>query len=447
MKNTITILVFLLCISNSNAQCWSQIAAGEFHTLAIKIDGTLWAWGRNDYGQLGDGTLINKNTPTQIGTDTNWSSVAIGFYHSIAKKTTNTLWAWGYNASGRLGDGTIVNKSVPTQVGTATTWSQIAAGADSSYGIIGSSLFSWGTGALGFTTTTLTTLPTLVGTGFQFIAATGAHCIAKKTNGTLWSWGAGSSGQLGNGANNNVTVATQIGTSTDWQSVGAGFNFSAAIKTNGTLWTTGNNNDGALGIGTNVGVNTFTQVGTLSNWLLISQGRYHSAAIKTDFTLWTWGRGTDGALGLNTSTNFNTPQQVGTLNTWQKIDAGGDHTIATRNGGSLWAFGRNLNGQLGDGTNIGKFIPIQISCGALATDSFESNSFKIYPNPANDKIFIQNNDNLSIENIIVYDISGKKILLQNNNFSSIDIQNLEFGIYFLQIKSDNKTSQIKFIKN
>ena len=100
-------------------------------------------------------------------------------------------------------------------------------------------------------------------------------------------------------------------------------------------------------------------------------------------------RGTDGALGLNTSTNFNTPQQVGTLNTWQKIDAGGDHTIATRNGGSLWAFGRNLNGQLGDGTNIGKFIPIQISCGALATDSFESNSFKIYPNPANDKIFIQ----------------------------------------------------------
>ena len=85
--------------------------------------------------------------------------------------------------------------------------------------------------------------------------------------------------------------------------------------------------------------------------------------------------------------------------------------------------------------------------GVLANDNFEKTNFSIYPNPANDKIFIQNNDDSSVENIIVFDISGKKILEQNNNFTSINIQNLETGIYFLQIKSDNKTSQIKFIKN
>ena len=85
--------------------------------------------------------------------------------------------------------------------------------------------------------------------------------------------------------------------------------------------------------------------------------------------------------------------------------------------------------------------------GVLANDNFEKTNFSIYPNPANDKIFIQNNDDSSVENVAVFDISGKKILEQNNNFTSINIQNLETGIYFLQIKSDNKTSQIKFIKN
>ena len=133
----------------------SQIAAGSYHTLAIKSDGTLWAWGYNYSGQLGDGTTSNKTTPVQIGTGTNWSQIAAGGYHTLAIKSDGTLWAWGYNSYGQLGDGASGGgnyKTTPVQIGTGTNWSQIAAG--------------------------------------------GYHTLAIKSDGTLWAWG-NYYGQLG----------------------------------------------------------------------------------------------------------------------------------------------------------------------------------------------------------------------------------------------------------
>src|SRR3989337_2185821 len=133
----------------------SQIAAGSYHTLAIKSDGTLWAWGYNYAGQLGDGTTSNKTTPVQIGTGTNWSQIAAGGYHTLAIKSDGTLWAWGYNSYGQLGDGASGGgnyKTTPVQIGTGTNWSQIAAG--------------------------------------------GYHTLAIQSDGTLWAWG-NYYGQLG----------------------------------------------------------------------------------------------------------------------------------------------------------------------------------------------------------------------------------------------------------
>ncbi len=134
---------------------WEVVAAGFAHTVAIKTDGTLWAWGYNEYGQLGDGTWEDKNTPTQIGTDTDWEAVAAGDYHSLALKTDGTLWVWGNNGYGQLGDGTTVNKNIPTRIGIDTDWSAIAA-------------------------------------GFY-------HTIALKSDDTLWAWGYNNYGQLGDG--------------------------------------------------------------------------------------------------------------------------------------------------------------------------------------------------------------------------------------------------------
>ncbi len=100
----------------------------ELHVAVLKTDGTLWAFGYNNQGQLGDGTVVNKSSPVQVGTLTTWSAVAAGGTHTTALKTDGTLWTWGQNNYGQLGDGTIVDKSSPIQVGTLTTWSTFATG-------------------------------------------------------------------------------------------------------------------------------------------------------------------------------------------------------------------------------------------------------------------------------------------------------------------------------
>ncbi len=101
---------------------------GYYHTVAVKTDGTLWAWGDNTYGQLGDGTTIDHSSPVQVGTATNWAAVGAGQYHTVAVKTDGTLWAWGDNTFGQLGDGTTTNHATPVQVGTATNWASAAGG-------------------------------------------------------------------------------------------------------------------------------------------------------------------------------------------------------------------------------------------------------------------------------------------------------------------------------
>jgi hypothetical protein len=117
MKKFITLFFFtsLLC-TQVLAQCWQSVSAGNYHTLAIKTDGSLWAWGYNFEGQLGDGTNISKNSPVQIDSTTNWQSVPAGSLHTLAIKADGSLWAWGINLNGALGDGTNINKNTPTEL-------------------------------------------------------------------------------------------------------------------------------------------------------------------------------------------------------------------------------------------------------------------------------------------------------------------------------------------
>ncbi len=145
---------------------WASVSAGTFHTLATKTDGTLWAWGDNSYGQLGDGTNLYKNVPIQIGIATNWASVSVGSSNTLATKADGTLWAWGHNSYGQLGDGTTVNKNAPTQIGAVTTWASVSA----------------------------RTVQTL----------------ATKTDGTLWAWGYNFYGQLGDGTTVSKSVPVNI---------------------------------------------------------------------------------------------------------------------------------------------------------------------------------------------------------------------------------------------
>ncbi|MFH1230569.1 MAG: hypothetical protein V1709_03640 [Planctomycetota bacterium] len=384
------------------------------NTFAIKADGTLRAWGRNDFGQLGDGTIVNKNVPTRI-TGANWSAIASAQIYTIALKSDGTLWAWGANRYGQLGDGTIVNKNVPTQI-TGTNWSAIATGNCHTVALKNDgTLWAWGTnqyGQLGDGTIVNKNVPTqITGTNWSVIATGNYHAVALKTDGTRWAWGRNDVGQLGDGTNIDKNVPIQI-TGTNWSAIAIGGNFTSGLrlegslgltpflvaiggnftiglKTDGTLWTWGNNNNGQLGDGTNIDKNVPTQI-TGTNWASIVCGAYNTIALKTDGTLWAWGNNNDGQLGDGTSGYYKVvkmrevgcmgrgygygstddltyvneynyiPTKIGTDTNWSAVSLSASHTIALKTDGTLWAWGMNFSGELGDGTRTQRLIPTKI---------------------------------------------------------------------------------------
>jgi alpha-tubulin suppressor-like RCC1 family protein len=295
---------------------WESVIGGTGAVFALKNNNTLWGWGQNNEGRLGQNNTSYRSSPTQIA-GTNWATVAGSLGTTLATKTDNTLWSWGENSSGQLGLNDTPNRSSPVQVGTDTNWAAVFDGQGGSNSLQSS--------------------------------------MATKTNGTLWTWGANGNGQLGLNDTTNRSSPVQVGTDTNWpttQSKLAGTSVCKwAIKSNGTLWTWGSGSQ----IFTD-GATTFrsspTQVGNGTTWLHISGGWYSVAAIKTDGTLWTWGRNDSGQLGQNNKIYRSSPVQVGTLTNWSTARLGFTTGVAVRTDGVLLAWGSNYFGQLGQGDRI-----------------------------------------------------------------------------------------------
>jgi len=344
-----------------------QISSGGSHTVVIGTDGSLWAWGSNQYGDLGDGTTIGKNTPTKIGTDINWKSVSAGNNYTVAIKTDGSLWAWGLNNNGQLGDGQINNsktnygylyKDTPTRIGAETNWESVSAGYNHTVAIkTDGSLWKWGS--------ELT--PTRVGADNDWvsISAGNLYTQATKTDGSLWAWGSNQLGKLGDGTTVlSRNAPTRIGTETNWKSVSAGSMHTMAIKTDGSLWGWGNMYYKPVD-GTGTGVTIPTQIGTDNNWVFVFAGDNHTIAIKTDGSLWAWGKNDFGQLGDGTTIEISTPTRIGTDINWKSV-SGGDsgagwfYTTAIKTDGSLWVWGDNRAEQLGDGTTTSRRTPTQI---------------------------------------------------------------------------------------
>lgn len=303
---------------------WKDISvSGQGHTLAIKNDGTVWGWGLGTYGQLGNFSTVHRSSPTQIVSGS-WKQVAAGTSHSIALAMDGSIWGWGRNSEAQLGVGNRTNRSSPTQISGFANWKQIAAGGD--------------------------------------------HCAAVKNDNTLWLWGWGASGQLGFGSSG--AYAYKLSPSqlagTNWKQVACGQAHTMAVKTDGTLWTWGRNTWGQLGNNTTSDIQSPIQVGSLTTWSQVFSGSQSQNvfAIKTDGTLWAWGRSTNGLIGNGTSggayAGFSSPVQVGSLTDWRRISGGASHVIATKNNGTLWAWGANPFGGLGTGNTTYTSSPVQI---------------------------------------------------------------------------------------
>ena len=310
----------------SDGASWSR----EF-VSAIPVNNAL-AWGYGNVGQLGNSCSGISNPPIQRspmvpsgGYDQTWCNISAGVGATAAVKANGTAWTWGYGQFGQLGNCCTANRSSPgTVLGVGNTWCQISSG-------------FWQTAAI-------------------------------KTDGTAWTWGLNSSGQLGDGtvANRSSPVAL-TGANTCWRQISAGAAHTAAIKycgTDWTAWTWGLNNCGQLGDGTVVDRSSpDTTSGGGTTWCQIAAGNQQTAAIKTDSTAWTWGRNNAGQLGDNTTVNKSSPvQPAGGGTTWCQISAGDGHTAAIKYDGiawTAWTWGRNYRGQLGDGTVVFRSSPVQ----------------------------------------------------------------------------------------
>jgi alpha-tubulin suppressor-like RCC1 family protein len=341
------------------------------------VGNQLWSWGHNGYGEVGDNTVVHKSSPVQtVSGGTNWKDVASGTYHSAAIKTDGTLWLWGYNHRGQLGDNSITNRSSPVQtVLTGSNWWKISMGLNFSSALkTNGTLWCWGdntNGACGRNDRVHRSSPVqeiLGGTTWIEVSAGLAVSVGGlKSDGTIWLWGNNTYGQLGkNDVVHRSSPVQELTGSTNWKTLSVNYH-TVALKTDGTLWSWGINSSGTLGDNTN-SIHRSSPVQEITgstNWKKVHAGNSRTGAIKDDGTLWMWGANANGQLGDNTSISKSSPVQTicGGTN-WKDVLGNSGCTVAIKTDGSLWLWGHNHVGQLGDGTSaLHRSSPVQTLAG------------------------------------------------------------------------------------
>jgi len=375
-----------------------QIATGESHSLVIREDGSLWTWGqnagsadgRNADGRLGVGDANDRDIPTRV-LDENvsgvrWIAASGGRNFSVAIRDDGTLWSWGRNNEGQLGLGSADNipRLAPTEVPTAgisgDRWTSVSAGFYYALAIRDDgTLWSWGrnsNGSLGLGDSTRRTSPIKVSVAgvdeWKMVAAGTSYSLAICSDGTLWSWGQNAQGRLGLGDTLSRNTPTKVSTTgisgNRWIHAEADWSHSLAIRCDGTLWAFGNNHGGQLGTGGSTVHHALrpTLVSTTNvsgdRWSDITAGHVHTLGIRDDGILWSWGSSLATGLGdrfvRGVPTKPSPPEGSG--NRWIAVETGISHTIALCSDNILWAWGAGSRGELGIGERNGRPSPTEV---------------------------------------------------------------------------------------
>jgi alpha-tubulin suppressor-like RCC1 family protein len=370
LGNKYTGLQFVPTPESTMAENWKQVDAGSGHTCAVKTDGRLFCWGSGFSGRLGHNATYSMLIPVQeysIATD--WKAVAAADSHSCGLKTDGRIFCWGEQGEGRLGNTITIGVSlIPVAESTsATDWAQIDAGTAHTCAVkTGGTLYCWGLGTfgrLGNNSTESSSLPAREassGTDWSQVSAGSNHTCAVTDAGRLYCWGSGLNGRLGNNDTAESMVPVSEATQAqDWAQVSAGGNHTCAVKADGRLFCWGVGSTGQLGDGASVERWVPVQESTAAgDWVSVTSGMSHTCAAKLNGNVFCWGQGTNGQLGNNGSANVPVPEPEYTwAGNWKQAVAGKmNHTCAVKDEGRLFCWGSDL-GKLGLGWLIGPIWP------------------------------------------------------------------------------------------
>jgi alpha-tubulin suppressor-like RCC1 family protein len=357
-----------------------QVSSGGLHTLILKNDGTVWSWGYNLYGELGDGSKTNSTSPVQITALSGFLQVSAGNTHSMGLKSNGTVWTWGDNSLGQLGNSTSGTATQsPSRITGLTGLTAVSAGSNHSVALRNDgTVWAWGAnyyGALGngqYSSTANQTATQVTGvSGITAISAGGYHTVALKNDSTVWTWGHNGSGQLGNGTTTNSNTAAMIPELSGIIAIAAGGDHTLALKKDGTVWAWGANYSGQLGEGSTQMHSTPFQITGLTGMSSIAAGAGFSLALGSDGSVWAWGGNDYGQLGDGTNTAIWAPERIDALSQIISLSAGSNFASAIKNDGTVWTWGYNAQGQLGDGAVTNTSVPKSIASLNVAVNAAE----------------------------------------------------------------------------
>ena len=328
-------------------------------TCAVMTDGTVLCWGRNYYGELGDGTTMNRCLPTDVlGLTSGAVLASAGTYFTCAVTGGGGASCWGYNNRGQLGDGTLAARRAPVAVsGLATGVVAVAAGELHACAVTNvGAVWCWGNNSLGQVGNGATELdieipvvPEGLGSGMVAVAGGRGHSCAVTSGGVVWCWG-----------NGQLLPSAVGGLSSGAVAITAGDDHVCALTSGGGVWCGGSNSQGELGDGSTTDRGVLVPVtGLGSGVIAISAGGNHSCALTGAGAVWCWGSNADGEIGDGTTTNRLEPVLVsGLAGGVASIAAGSRHTCAVTTAETMRCWGRNADGQLGDGTTTTRLLPV-----------------------------------------------------------------------------------------
>ena len=343
-----------------------MVSAGRGHTLALRADGTVWAWGHNEHGQLGDGTIIDRHTPVQVQNLSNITAISAGERHNLALQDDGTVWMWG----GFWADEDDPTPPPPKKVEGLPTIKAISAGLWHNLVLAyDGTVWAWGAnnyGQLGDGTAEGREMPKVMQdiSGITAISAGWGHSVALRDDGTVWAWGLNGHGQIGGGTAWMQRLPAQSQGLTGIIGISAGFLHTLALQEDGTVWAWGSGADGELGHNIAEGNHIPTQLQNIADITSVAAGSYHSVALRDDGTVWTWGGNHETPQYIDeTQSSRYIPEQMRNISGAVQISAGWAHVAVLHNNGTVWTWGWNERGELGNDatTDPGIFnFPVQV---------------------------------------------------------------------------------------